>query len=111
MIDWQRVSELRDEIGADDFEEVVELFLDEVGSAIQQIPQCQGDAKLSEEQMHFLKGAALNLGFSELSDLCAKAEQRAKGGDDQAVKPDVVAACFEQSKEAFFAGFHVRFAA
>ena len=31
MIDWQRVNELRDEVGAEDFEEVVDLFLEEVG--------------------------------------------------------------------------------
>ena len=29
MIDWARVSELRDEVGAEDFDEVVELFLEE----------------------------------------------------------------------------------
>ena len=27
MIDWDRVSELRDEVGADDFDEVVDLLL------------------------------------------------------------------------------------
>jgi hypothetical protein len=30
MIDWDRVQELRDEIGAEAFGEVVELFLEEV---------------------------------------------------------------------------------
>ena len=34
MIDWARVSELRDEVGAEDFDEVVELFLEEVDEAI-----------------------------------------------------------------------------
>ena len=34
MIDWTRVSELRDEVGAEDFDEVVELFLEEVDEAI-----------------------------------------------------------------------------
>ena len=34
MIDWARVSELRDEVGAEDFDEVVELFLEEVEEAI-----------------------------------------------------------------------------
>ena len=30
MIDWKRVRELRDEIGEEDFSEVVDLFLEEV---------------------------------------------------------------------------------
>ena len=34
MIDWARVSELRDEVGEGDFDEVVELFLEEVDEAI-----------------------------------------------------------------------------
>ena len=34
MIDWARVSELRHEVGAEDFDEVVELFLEEVDEAI-----------------------------------------------------------------------------
>ena len=34
MIDWASVSELRDEVGAEDFDEVVELFLEEVDEAI-----------------------------------------------------------------------------
>ncbi|WP_442970022.1 hypothetical protein [Roseovarius sp. ZX-A-9] len=34
MIDWSRVAELRSEIGAEDFDEVVELFLEEVEAEI-----------------------------------------------------------------------------
>ena len=34
MIDWACVSELRDEVGVEDFDEVVELFLEEVDEAI-----------------------------------------------------------------------------
>ena len=34
MIDWSRVSELREEVGEEDFAEVVELFLDEVDGVI-----------------------------------------------------------------------------
>ena len=30
MIDWNRVAALREEVGAEDFDEVVELFLQEV---------------------------------------------------------------------------------
>ena len=35
MIDWTRVSELRDEIGAEDFGDVVEIFLEEVEAEVE----------------------------------------------------------------------------
>ena len=37
MIDWDRVSELREEIGAEDYEEVAELFLMEVEDTLAQL--------------------------------------------------------------------------
>ncbi|MEL7027080.1 MAG: Hpt domain-containing protein, partial [Pseudomonadota bacterium] len=35
MIDWERVMDLREEVGPDDFMEVAELFLSEVGSVLE----------------------------------------------------------------------------
>ncbi|WP_322867234.1 hypothetical protein U5922_014250 [Aquicoccus sp. G2-2] len=40
MIDWRKVTELRDEIGEEDFAEVVDLFLAEIDEAIGQL--CRG---------------------------------------------------------------------
>lgn len=37
MINWKRVNELRDEIGPEDFAEVVELFLEEVEQVIDKL--------------------------------------------------------------------------
>lgn len=34
MIDWNRAAELREEVGAEDFSEVVDLFLEECDDAI-----------------------------------------------------------------------------
>ena len=42
MIDWARVSELRDEVGAEDFEEVVQLFLAEVEDVARSILMLMG---------------------------------------------------------------------
>ena len=39
MIDWTKVTELREEIGDEDFQEVVELFLEEVDGAGEPIGQ------------------------------------------------------------------------
>ena len=80
MIDWTRVNELRDEIGADDFDEVVIMFLEEADEVIARI--APGDSTKSlEADLHFLKGAALNLGFSEFAALCQDGERRAALGE------------------------------
>ena len=37
LINWKKVIELRDDLGADEFAEVVELFLEDVGERISQL--------------------------------------------------------------------------
>lgn len=101
MIDWSRVDELVEEIGAEDFGEVVELFLDEVENAIAQLESSDGNPVIVEEQMHFLKGAALNLGFEELAQLCLKGEKSANAGRPEVVTPQQVRRAFEASKAQF----------
>lgn len=68
MIDWARVRELQDEIGADDFGEIVEVFMEEVEAAIGALPDADKGSEL-EELMHLIKGCAWNLGFRELGKL------------------------------------------
>ena len=80
MIDWDRVKELRAEIGADDFDEVAVMFLEEADEAVARLTPGL-TAKAMEADLHFLKGAALNLGFDALSGLCQDGERRAAGGD------------------------------
>ena len=80
MIDWERVAELRSEIGAEGFAEVVELFLDEVEAMVMAMGKTPG--KL-EDELHFLKGSALNLGFRTFSAQCQKGETLAASGHDR----------------------------
>ena len=79
MIDWSRVEELRDEIGAEDFDEVVELFLSEVEDRID-LALTKAESESFEEDLHFLKGSALNLGFDQFAQLCDAGEQQAANG-------------------------------
>ena len=79
VIAWDRVNELRSEIGEDDFAEVVVMFLDEADEVIGRIAKTVG-AKALEADLHFLKGAALNLGFAQFASLCQDGERRAAGG-------------------------------
>ncbi|MGM0659546.1 MAG: Hpt domain-containing protein [Pseudomonadota bacterium] len=103
MIDWDHVRKLRDEIGADAFEEVVEMFLDEVETEIETLRAPPGARDL-EVQLHFIKGSALNLGFAEFAALCQKGEAAASGGQADTVNLTEVLDCFDRSKAAFLAG-------
>lgn len=79
MIDWERIFGLCEEIGAESFDEVMELFLTEVGGVLDDLEEGPG----LKDAMHFLKGAALNLGFSEFAGLCAAGELAASTGSGQ----------------------------
>lgn len=101
IIDWSRIAELRDEIGSDDFDEIVALFLAE---AEESLALLAGD--LPPDRMaialHALKGSALNLGFQALAAICAEAEAVAGTG----TVPDVatIAAMWDASLRAFRSG-------
>lgn len=73
MIDWNRVTELRDEVGSEDFGEIVALFLEEMDEVIKRL-KCSEDRSTLRDDLHFLKGSSLNLGFASLSNLCQLGE-------------------------------------
>ena len=103
MIDWKRVADLRDEIGAEDFEEVVPIFLEEVSGVIDAL-RAGPDLSRLEEDLHFLKGSALNLGFEAFSTICSAGEKAAAAGMAASVDVTEVLACFDASKTTFEAG-------
>lgn len=100
MIDWERVEELRDEVGAADFGEVVELFLEEVEEVLARLRVAPEPARL-EEDLHFLKGSALNLGFATFSDLCQAGEKAAANGHAAQVDLAEILGAYEHSKPEF----------
>ncbi|MBV1896478.1 MAG: Hpt domain-containing protein [Rhodobacteraceae bacterium] len=100
MIQWSRVNVLRDEVGAEDFEEVVDLFLEEVEEAIQGL-SADSSATQMEQHLHFLKGSALNLGFQAFSDLCQDGERRSAKGETGTIDLAAIVDGFEQSKALF----------
>ena len=89
---------MRDEVGAEDFEEVVELFLEEVEDTISQLG---AEGRSVEHDLHFLKGSALNLGFGDFSELCRAGEAAAAAGREDTVNLDDVAASYGVSRDAF----------
>lgn len=99
MIDWDRVNALREEVGPEAFAEVVDLFLEEVDEKVAQISAGRGGT--AEEDMHFLKGAAINLGFSDLGALCSASETLARSGQAEEIDLAAVFDCFEASRDSF----------
>lgn len=100
MIDWNRVTELREEIGAEDFGEVVEIFLEEVEAEISQLKDLVPQDAL-EAKLHFLKGSALNLGFTDFASMCQTGEIcAAQKAFDQIDLPDILAT-YDRSKSVF----------
>ncbi len=100
MIEWSRVNELREEVGAEDFEEVVELFLEEVEEVIDRLRSAPDPANL-EGDLHFLKGSALNLGFEHFSGLCQIGEAQSAKGQATDVNLGEILTSFEKSKSVF----------
>ena len=103
MIDWARVSELRDEVGAKDFEEVVQIFLAEVEDVTTRL-QAGGDPATLEADLHYLRGGALSLGFSSFSRLCLEAEKNAGAGTVTPEDLSEVLFAFFSSKAEFIDG-------
>jgi HPt (histidine-containing phosphotransfer) domain-containing protein len=105
MINWDKVSELREEIGAEDFGEVVEIFLEEVDEAITELGKPGAEGTL-ETQLHFLKGSALNLGFADFSNRCQAGESAAGNGQEDEVDLPAIIKCYEASKAEFLAALN-----
>ena len=97
MIDWARVEDLRTATGEADFCEIVDLFLEEVEEALAALVD-HGGAEDLRERLHFLKGSALNLGFADLSEMCAEGETTGRA-DIPGIR-----ACFDRCRREFFAG-------
>jgi HPt (histidine-containing phosphotransfer) domain-containing protein len=97
MIDWKRVEELKDEIGADGFVEVADMFLDEAEGAVRALVAGL-PADQIEGQLHFLKGSALNLGLSDLAAICQEGERKAAAGTGALVDAAKVAAIYQASR-------------
>lgn len=100
MINWSRVNELREEVGAEDFGEVVELFLEEVEEVISRLRD-NADRSALEQDLHFLKGSALNLGFSDFAALCQDGEKLSSCGHAEDVDLKMIVQGFENSRSQF----------
>ncbi|SLN11299.1 Hpt domain protein [Aquimixticola soesokkakensis] len=101
-IDWRQLEQLQSEVGQDAFQEVVDLFLDEVDEVIARLDAAQ-PARALEEDLHFLKGSALNLGFKVLSTLCQAGEKRAAQGQTADIDLGEIRAAYQTGRDELVA--------
>lgn len=108
MIDWARVTELADEIGPDDMDDVMGLFFEEADETLDRLIDGLAPDKTAAA-LHFLKGSALNLGFSDLARACETGERAVMAGQP----PDApgIAALYAASRAALEQGMAARRAA
>ncbi len=97
-MNWARLDELRQEVGAEALDEVLEVFLEETDDVVARLKASAPGTDL-EAQLHFLKGAALNIGFDELAALCAQGEALARAGRAGEVRIDAVLSCYARSRQ------------
>lgn len=102
MIDWERVADLKAEVGTDGFDEVIALFLEETDEVITRLPAARDAVQLGRE-LHFLKGSALNLGFREMAQLCQDGERKIALGAADEVSLGALVALYRDSKARFHA--------
>lgn len=104
MIDWKQVQQLEEDVGTEDFAEVVALFLDEVDEAIEPLKAPEGiPLDTVGALLHFLKGSAYNLGFEAFGSYCSNGEEMAKAGEAAEVDLLRVVDLYEQSRAHFLA--------
>lgn len=97
LVNRERLTILRDEIGEDGFDDVIAMFLRESDEVVARLTAA-GDGQMNEADLHFLKGNAMTLGLDDLAELCRTAA---------AGKPVAVALLrdvYAQSRGAFLAG-------
>lgn len=103
MIDWDSVAQLRDDVGPEPFDDVVALFFEEVDEVIARLKTEKHHAGLSDD-LHFLKGSALNLGFVEFAEQCRDDGQRIARNGPGAVDLVALIDCYVRSREKFLLG-------
>lgn len=96
MLNMSRISDLKEEVGEDDFAEVIGIFFEEVEEVLEELPQATGEGLA--EKLHFLKGSALNLGLDTVGNLCRQAEVLVR--DDPTSIPNIeeILKAYESSK-------------
>ncbi|MDJ0640422.1 MAG: Hpt domain-containing protein [Paracoccaceae bacterium] len=97
VLDMSRIAELKEEVGEDDFAEVVALFCEEVEEVLSELDTTPQETIAGK--IHFLKGSVQNIGLAEVAKLCLEEEARLKS--DPNARPDAarLRTAYQSSKD------------
>lgn len=98
MIDWNRVLQLREEVGEVAFTALANDFLSEIDDRLAQLSH---EPELLLRDLHYLRGAALNIGFVTLSALCLADEMQLRHGHAEGVDREDLHKKFRHAKKQF----------
>tara|TARA_R110000787_G_scaffold40444_2_gene100521 strand:- start:9563 stop:9934 length:372 start_codon:yes stop_codon:yes gene_type:complete len=100
MIDWAYVNGLRAGIGKDSFNEIVQVFFDETEDTLKRLEDAHRPIDITEE-LHFLQGSALNMGFVGFSAECRKSHDMSTDNADDMRHTAGLLATYGKSKTLF----------
>jgi len=106
VIDWGRVNQLREEVGPEAFVEIAAMFLAEADVAVGSLVSGAEAAEMAAD-LHAIKGSALNLGFAELADLCARGEAASNAGHPDTADIPAIRRAYSEAKASFVVRFPV----
>lgn len=101
-MDWDRVRDLREDVGEDDLGGIIALFLEETDAVVAQLAAHRSAGELRSD-LHFLKGSALNIGMASFAQACHAAEEQLSC-DNGSVDIDLILGLYVQSREALVSG-------
>lgn len=97
MIDWERVTSLRDEVGEDEFRPLVEMFLDEIEAGLMALGSA--NPVVTWDSLNLLKGCSLNLGLTAFFRICDTWEKLMASGNADQLEIDLLLASYATSKQ------------
>jgi len=98
MINKDRIEELREEVGEDELDEVIELFCEEVEDVLRDLRNVSQTEIAA--QLHFLKGSAANIGLDGVSDICRQQESLLSESPNAALDISAIISTYEAEKLA-----------
>lgn len=102
MIDWDRIRELRHDVGEDEFGVILRLFLDEFEGVLNRLRGDDTGRLLAD--LSFLKDGARTLGFRRFAILCAELERSIAALAPRTFCPEALAHCYAASKQGLIRG-------
>ena len=99
LLDKDRLQQLKDDIGTDNFDRIALLFLDETRSRISELCQFLASQQTQDisSSAHRLASSCLAFGLAKLGNTLRQAEAEAKDGNLPALQPDSLIRLAEES--------------